>query len=79
MDWAGAPQEEAPTVGERVGREREEPALTQDALARRAGVRAAMPIAMMADAASGAMEMAPQDPSRNDPGMMGRHEAAHVR
>ena len=36
-----------------------------------------MPIAMMADAGSGDMEMAPQDPSRNDPGMMGSHEAEH--
>jgi hypothetical protein len=43
-----------------------------------AGGGADMPIAMMADPASGDMDMKPQDPSRNDPGMMGRHEAEHI-
>jgi phytanoyl-CoA hydroxylase len=38
-----------------------------------------MPIATMADPASGDMGMAPQDPGRNDPSMMGRHEAEHAR
>jgi phytanoyl-CoA hydroxylase len=37
-----------------------------------------MPMAMMGDAASGDMGMAPQDPTRNDPGMMGSHEAEHA-
>jgi phytanoyl-CoA hydroxylase len=37
-----------------------------------------MPMAMMGDAPSGDMGMAPQDPSRNDPGMMGSHEAEHA-
>jgi phytanoyl-CoA hydroxylase len=35
-----------------------------------------MPMAMMADP-SGDMGIAPQDPARNDPGMMGNHEAEH--
>jgi phytanoyl-CoA hydroxylase len=37
-----------------------------------------MPMAMMANPASGDMGVAPQDPDRNDPGMMSRHEAEHA-